>query len=744
MRLLNSQTLKFQVFYTNIPAYAILSHTWGKEEDEVTFQDVCDGSGVNKAGYSKLTSCCTQAAADKLNFVWIDTCCIDKTNNVELTEAINSMFQWYKKSAICYGYLSDVSIPDGSMADQSALQNSRWFTRGWTFQELIAPTVMMFYDREWRSIGSRKNLKEILSTITRINVAVLSGRDLKLSSVAQIMSWAATRHTTRAEDIAYCLIGILGVSMPLLYGEGGEAAFIRLQEILMQRSDDQSLFAWRQRDGPAGHGLLATSPVSFEGSGHIIQSHDSGPKHSYGMTNRGLCIKLCSHVPVWAGIRIVDLQCEEKDPKLGSSHQIRLYLACMADGRFVRTRIHEFSPGKNAAEWLPQSWNKVLHSLNAGGKDRVYLKSDPKHDVRYRYASSRIETLPNQSAAELIEFYIPQLHLEASSLHRYARLCILGLEPDEPLQESWSNPLPEGITRWDPVLYDHAGKNPYELEVTIGSYYTRQKLRTMIEVPNLDVELRAITSGVRKSKNVGFECTLNGKDSVALIIHGLRDGFDSAINSAARTAVLNSKMSSWPLKLLCSLTGSLDIPVWQTSGPKCVSITLGLDSDNRPYVDILEHWGYISDRDYTTDYRKRKQDCLDKYLFRRVSWERNPLRKGISSRRIGKWDVKAQICQRDDSRPRDQEQAYNISISIDPVSPDIPDPIFSDRATVNTHGRATRLDGLVKSDRDTGDDQIWLANPRREAAVDLFADYSHSPPCKTYGGESKIQNWPHH
>lgn len=130
MRLLQSRSLQFETFYDAIPPYAILSHTWGKQDDESTFQDLRDRAGINKPGYVKIKACCSQAIRDGFDYVWIDTCCIDKTNSVELQEAINSMFSWYKRSAICYASLFDYSVLAGEPLDANLLKGSKWFTRG--------------------------------------------------------------------------------------------------------------------------------------------------------------------------------------------------------------------------------------------------------------------------------------------------------------------------------------------------------------------------------------------------------------------------------------------------------------------------------------------------------------------------------------------------------------------------------------------------------------------------------------
>lgn len=255
---------------TDVPAYAILSHTWGPNNEEVTYQDLINDTGKEKRGYCKLTFCGQQAAKDGLRYFWIDTCCIDKTSSAELSEAINSMYSWYQASEICYAYLVDVPSTNG-------FSNSKWFTRGWTLQELVAPTVVVFFDEEWNLLGNKEDLQQVISECTRIPISMLCGDEqLEDFSIAQRMSWAAKRKTTRIEDQAYCMMGIFDINMPLIYGEG-ENAFIRLQEEIMKISDDHSLFAWQSTDDRGG--CLATSPASFLNSSDIVQSNPSDTFH---------------------------------------------------------------------------------------------------------------------------------------------------------------------------------------------------------------------------------------------------------------------------------------------------------------------------------------------------------------------------------------------------------------------------------------------------------------------------------
>jgi Heterokaryon incompatibility protein (HET) len=218
----------------NVQPYAILSHTWGDDDDEVSFNDVTEGSGKAKAGYRKLRFCAEQAARDGLQYFWVDTCCIDKSNNTELSEAINSMFRWYRNAAKCYVYLSDISTDDPDQVEpqswEPAFQRSRWFTRGWTLQELIAPPSVEFFCSKGIRLGDKISLERQLHEITGIAVLALQGTPLFDFSVNVRMSWAEKRETKREEDKAYSLLGIFDVHMPLIYGEGEKSAFKRLQE----------------------------------------------------------------------------------------------------------------------------------------------------------------------------------------------------------------------------------------------------------------------------------------------------------------------------------------------------------------------------------------------------------------------------------------------------------------------------------------------------------------------------------
>lgn len=344
MRVINTRTLELHESI-NRP-YAILSHTWG--QGEVTLQQyrewrsahaeyfarnveaVADGSvepaeitmlnRINRGdspaesertryqGMTKILRSAERALLDGYEYIWVDTCCIDKTSSAELQEAINSMFEWYKFAEVCYAYLSDV---DGSTPGQDDLTSSRWFSRGWTLQELLAPREVLFFDMNWKKLGRKDDFLDVLTKRTGIHRYFLytGAERLEEASVATRMSWAAGRETKRVEDKAYCLLGLFGIHMPMLYGEGA-LAFERLQLEIMKSSDDASILAWDYsgtwipvshdrsarfertgRDGWTHHGgLMATSPDQYAKCHHIrnIKTVGYETMTSFSMSQHGL------------------------------------------------------------------------------------------------------------------------------------------------------------------------------------------------------------------------------------------------------------------------------------------------------------------------------------------------------------------------------------------------------------------------------------------------------------------------
>lgn len=304
MRLLNTCTFELENFATPEKArYAILSHTWG--EEEVTFAELRQPQKGTR-GWDKIRRSSEKALDLGYAYIWIDTCCIDKSSSAELSEAINSMYQWYEKAGICIAFLEDFTLTYGPSTLGSV--ECRWFSRGWTLQELIAPSELLFYSRDWELIGTRTDLSSIIAKVSGIPEGMLEvGADsqrqrLDECSVAEKMSWAANRTTTRPEDLAYCLMGLFDINMPLLYGEGQAKAFKRLQEEIIRSTDDDSIYAWSypKETSAKRHfwGLLADDPSAFarrHGDGHAIKRARYLTRRSNGDTtvsNRGLGVEL--------------------------------------------------------------------------------------------------------------------------------------------------------------------------------------------------------------------------------------------------------------------------------------------------------------------------------------------------------------------------------------------------------------------------------------------------------------------
>jgi hypothetical protein len=251
--------------------YAMFSHRWSTTvDDEPTYDHIKGKESIydlkTPPGIDKLQRFCKVARENQLRWAWSDTCCIDKTNNVELQESIISMFSWYRLSSATIVYLSDVT-------DEKSFRNSVWFTRGWTLQELIAPRLVWFYKKDWTPyIDSKQNHKEdprvvkIISEITSIDQTVLNQfvpglRDVGSDEVKKRMSWLACRKTAKIEDMAYCMMGIFGVHMPVMYGERNNA-FVRLQKEIMNLTDDLSLFDWVGEPSEF-HSYFASHPSCF-------------------------------------------------------------------------------------------------------------------------------------------------------------------------------------------------------------------------------------------------------------------------------------------------------------------------------------------------------------------------------------------------------------------------------------------------------------------------------------------------
>ncbi|KAI1797134.1 heterokaryon incompatibility protein-domain-containing protein [Ganoderma leucocontextum] len=282
MRLLNTTVGEFHWIDSPLDKpYAILSHTWdGAEQshhnvvnirttlearstldilpkshsiDRETDTPTVRVSILSSPDVSeKVRRACAVARADGYELIWIDSCCIDKSSSAELSEAINSMYNWYRHAKVCYVYLSDVDDDDLPSAPNSQFRSARWHTRGWTLQELLAPRYVVFYSKGWRVLGTKNTLATVVEEVTGIDRAILNHElPLQSVSVARRMWWSSARVTARVEDEAYCLMGIFDINMPTIYGEGRHA-FVRLQEEILKVVPDQSIFSWALRiDGNA-------------------------------------------------------------------------------------------------------------------------------------------------------------------------------------------------------------------------------------------------------------------------------------------------------------------------------------------------------------------------------------------------------------------------------------------------------------------------------------------------------------
>lgn len=317
---LNELTLTPDLPEDEIPPYAILSHTWYADCDEVTFADIQQNRGQDKAGYAKIKFCGEQTRKDQIEHFWVDTCCINKDNHVELSKAINSMFRWYHDAVKCYVYLSDVPAvvldsersPDCNTLYQweTDFRNCKWFTRGWTLQELLAPKIVQFFSRKQEMLGDKTTLAQQIHEITTIPIAALRGTALAQFSIDERIRWTKGRQTKEKEDKAYCLLGIFEVFMPLIYGEGDNALRRLRKEINDQYGKDvashldESENVSRRRETSANkhdHSLppllmAAASPSVF------ILEHTLGTTHDVNMREHGPGKRSALHIAIVANL----------------------------------------------------------------------------------------------------------------------------------------------------------------------------------------------------------------------------------------------------------------------------------------------------------------------------------------------------------------------------------------------------------------------------------------------------------
>lgn len=398
MWLLDTTSLRLcQVSDATAGTYAILSHTWDGD-DEISFQDIQNIEKVRmKSGLNKIEKTCEIAKARHLRHAWVDTCCIDKTSSAELSEAINSMFSWYRDSKICYVYLSDFEPLPFTLTEVERLQETgarldkcRWFTRGWTLQELIAPRAIEFFDRDWNFIGGKEDLIPYLSRITNIDDSVLTDSSgLQRVPVARKMSWASGRETTRLEDRAYSLLGLFDIHMPLIYGEGFKS-FIRLQQQIATENNDLSLFAWSdpQTSCSSFSGILATSPDQFSHCSSLRMHTDQFETiRELAITNSGLRMKkslLCADPDVH-GAYLLGLNCVECSVRTNQERKWLAIRLTKVGSIFLRTQSDSFVVASDRKEWWRMQ--RQSHTKDEDFGADIYIQTMlQKHDA-HRFQS---------------------------------------------------------------------------------------------------------------------------------------------------------------------------------------------------------------------------------------------------------------------------------------------------------------------------------------------------------------------
>ncbi|KAK8022573.1 hypothetical protein PG993_013340 [Apiospora rasikravindrae] len=401
MRVINVHTLTIEELVGSLEEhdYAILSHTWehGQELTLHEWNAALDGSHSKcndireKRGHAKIKAACVEARSRGLDYLWVDTNCIDKTSSAELSEAINSMYAWYRHSAICFAYLADVSGHDLSHEEcRAQFRNTRWFTRGFTLQELVAPIDVVFFSQDWHVLGTKDTLVQPLTDITGVRTKILTLED-RLSSVcvAEKMSWLAKRTTTRLEDMAYCILGLLDINMPLLYGEGAQA-FVRLQRKIIKARNDHTIFCWTlpAASVAAREDILVSNPSCFANCGTIMETPKKDWRaSSYAMTNAGLRIQLPlirGFGNFFAVLDAVDSSMWERDNSRGEGLRICLPLeGSLIDGVFQRSEY----PGRPPL--LPSTWVSVRSTevcIPSIRRRELRTRSVPLNEVRSPYA----------------------------------------------------------------------------------------------------------------------------------------------------------------------------------------------------------------------------------------------------------------------------------------------------------------------------------------------------------------------
>ncbi|KAH0437142.1 ankyrin repeat-containing protein [Colletotrichum camelliae] len=588
MRLLHTSTLKLKEFIGSPPRYAILSHTWGDEE--VLYADL-QADLTEKTGWKKVVEACRVARDLKYEWIWIDTCCIDKSSSAELSEAINSMFRWYQKSSICIAYLADVLLDDSTGPGQTvAVTQSRWFRRGWTLQELLAPVDLCFYSGSWEIIGARHDLKYLIAEITRIDTKYLRSREhtpypsragdvsdnpIFQASVAERMRWASRRETTRIEDAAYCLLGIFNVNMSLIYGEGPNA-YRRLQEAILQKFDDHSIFAWGRfvtpSELPSQPGsvtsFLAPHPIAFDRYGTIVPFQTPNIRARIRVAHDAVTID----VPLWEPLE----QCNISGKRMwlapllchyqGSSlHCIALVLTCDA----IYESLQRTSP--------PPVYYRMGDVLVSVPK-RIWL---PKrlHPV----------VLPFKSIAESNSHLPRNQGIIRTLPHSYEPMRLLHCRGGLFFQEGWSGPtvsmdLGLAITR-----------SPASLEYHLGTpafiWMSGKQDRNLI----LMVQLLSFNTGKSKRSN-----SLRFPDSKYLLYHLAYDhpstrGIEARMKNGFQQLgrLLETQTPVYPhgagINMSAHLSSTGPHSQWYDLLPTCnLRVTVSRDPEYDPNTSLLD------------------------------------------------------------------------------------------------------------------------------------------------------------
>ncbi|KAI5986761.1 hypothetical protein F5J12DRAFT_868177 [Pisolithus orientalis] len=370
MYLLNARTQKLEHFL-DLPPYAILSHAWQSGEAH-RFHEIGTPGVCQKPGYDKVQGCCTLALQHGLDYVWIDTCCADANSITAFDEALNSSYAWFNQAAVCFVYLHDVESRERPEQESSTFRRSKWFSRAWTLQELLAPGNVFFFAKDWKEIGTKAGLASVISSVTGIHTdALMHPERVPHFSVATRMSWAKGRKSSKPEDRVYALMGLFGVNLPIVYGQGETETFMKLQHEIIKKSDDQSILAWRfftRAPSPRTSSFLADSPDYFADCGDVHRipsdqlleycikhSHPTAnPRSGFLLTCRGLqaTLPVRSRRP---GVLDALLACA-RGPGVWNGSK---YAVNLDDAEVICIRLRKPTPGVHPYERMDE------HSLEA-------------------------------------------------------------------------------------------------------------------------------------------------------------------------------------------------------------------------------------------------------------------------------------------------------------------------------------------------------------------------------------------